>query len=57
MTFEISTMVNYLVIAFVAFVFVMWFVGKAKEVWKPIKKTVSTNETVIDTKTLEEKKQ
>lgn len=34
MAFEISTVVNYLLIAFIAMVFVVWFVDKAKEIIK-----------------------
>jgi len=34
MAFELSTIVNYLLIAFVAFVFVMWFVKQVTTIWK-----------------------
>jgi len=34
MAIELSTIVNYLLIAFVGFVFVMWFVKQVQTVWK-----------------------
>lgn len=34
MAFELSTVVNYLLIAFVGFVFIMWFVKQVQVIWK-----------------------
>lgn len=34
MAFELSTIVNYIIIAFIGFVFVMFFATKVKDIWK-----------------------
>jgi large-conductance mechanosensitive channel len=34
MNIELSSIVNWLLVAFIGFVFVMWFVTKVKDIWK-----------------------